>query len=372
MNILWITWKSSGHPEAGGAEVVCFELCRRMIADGHQVTLLTTEPTIPEREKDLPGLQIVRVGKNRYIQPLQALAYYIRRMRNRYDIVIEEINGGAPYMAVFFGRKSSRFLLYHQLARRNWNYEFKPPVSWIGYYLLVPVATRLMSWSGAPVITVSESTRSDLAHFGFPLRKIGIISEGIHIEPVASLAGIKKYPKPTVLSHGGMRGMKRTLDQVKAFELAKKEMPDLEMKVSGDSSSPYGQKVLAYIAASPYAKDITYLGRTTDAKKTELMQRSHVIAVTSIEEGWGLIVSEANSQGTPAAVYDVNGLRDSVQDGVTGVVTKPTPRALADGIVALLRDEKKYEAMRVNGWNWSKELTFDQSYQDFKKIVGLK
>lgn len=371
MNILWITWKDTEHPEAGGAEVVCYEICKRLTAEGHTVTLLTTDYPGAHAVHPIDGVQVIRVGSSRYVHPYQALWYYVRRLRNTFDIVIEEVNGGAPYFSIFFGRKTPRFMLYHQLARTNWLFEIPAPFSYIGFHVLVPLATRLASLSRVPVITVSESSRQELARFGFSPHRTHIISEGTHIEPVKNLAAIKKYAEPTVLVHGSMRAMKRTIDQIKAFELAKKQIPNLRLKVSGSSSSAYGQKVMAYIAKSPYKKDIEYLGRTTDEQKVELMQCCHVIIVTSVEEGWGLIVTEANSQGTPAVVYDVHGLRDSVKHMKTGLVTAENPAALADGIVTLLHDKKLYKTMQQSGWEWSKTITFDQSYQDFKKIVKI-
>jgi glycosyltransferase involved in cell wall biosynthesis len=369
MNILWITWKDTGHPEAGGAEVVCSQLCKRMIADGHSVTLLTADYPGSGSTDPVSGATCIRAGSNRYIQQLQAGLYYVRHLRNKYDVVIEEVNGGAPYFTMFFGRKSKRFMLYHQLGRVNWLYELPKPFSYLGYYVLVPVATWFASMARVPLITVSESTKAELAKFGFAPSRTHIISEGLVDAPLASLNGVQKYSKPTVLSHGGMRAMKRTIDQIKAFELAKQKLPSLQLKISGSSSGAYGQKVLAYIDESPFKKDIEYLGRTTDAQKTELMQRSHAILVTSVEEGWGLIVTEANSQGTPAVAYDVAGLRDSVQNGKTGVTTAETPQALADGICQLLDTQKYYEKLRENAWQWSKQITFDQSYVDFKKII---
>ncbi|HKR82020.1 MAG TPA: glycosyltransferase family 4 protein [Candidatus Saccharimonadales bacterium] len=371
MNILWITWKDTGHPEAGGAEVVCYEICKRLVAEGHSVTLLTTDYAGAASQRPLDGVQVLRIGSSRYLHPYQALAYYIRRLRNKYDVVVEEVNGGAPYFSVFFGRKSPRYMLYHQLARTNWLHEIPAPFSYVGFHVLVPLASRLASFARVPVITVSESTRRELAKFGFKPERTNIISEGTHIEPVKDLAKIKKYMQPTVLVHGSMRAMKRTIDQIKAFELAKKQMPKLKLKVSGSSSGAYGQKVMSYIAKSPYKKDIEYLGRTTDEQKVELMQRCHVIIVTSVEEGWGLIVTEANSQGTPAVVYDVHGLRDSVRHMETGLVTAENPAALADGIVQLLGNKTLYKTLQKNGWEWSKTITFNQTYQDFKKIVKI-
>jgi len=369
MNILWITWKDSGHPERGGAEVVCRELCQRFVADGHSVTLLTSDYESSDITGGMPdGVTVLRAGSSRYLHPFQALMYYARHLKNKYDLVIEEVNGGAPYFAVFFGKRAKRVMLYHQLGRKNWLYEIKAPFSYLGYYVLVPIATRLVSLAGAPLITVSESTRQVMAKHGFAPEKTAIISEGLHIKPLKSIDGIKKFDRPTVLSHGSMRAMKRTIDQIKAFELAKKQIPDLQMKISGSSSGEYGQKVMEYISNSPYKSDIDYRGRTTDEEKIELMQRSHAILVTSIEEGWGLIVTETNSQGTPAVVYDVDGLRDSVRAD-TGITTAENPAALADGIVALLANRDVYETMRTNAWQWSKKITFDKSYKDFVKAI---
>lgn len=370
MNLLWITWKDHLHPEAGGAEVVCRELTQRLVAEGHMVTLLTARyPGSKEREV-ADGVTYIRIGSNRYVHPLLAGLYYLRHLRNKFDVVIEEIQGCAPYFAVFFGRASRRFLFYHQLARKNWLYEVKPPFSYLGYYILAPIATRLISLSRVPVITVSESTRSVLARHGFDADRTHIISEGLHFAPLKELVGVQKYSRPTMLSFGAMRAMKRTLDQVKAFEIAKAKIPDLQLKIAGSSSGLYGQKVLSYIARSKYRADVEYLGRVSTKQKAELMQKSHVIVVTSIEEGWGLIVSEANGQGTPAVVYDVEGLRDSVQHNRTGLITQQTPEALAAGVYDLLLDPRRYATLQTNTHRFSKNLTFEHSYQDFLTIVG--
>ena len=99
------------------------------------------------------------------------------------------------------------------------------------------------------------------------------------------------------------------------------------------------------------------------------MQRAHVITVTSVKEGWGLIVTEAASQGTPAVVYDADGLRDSVRDGQTGLVTAPTPESMAQGVVHILEDKKIYRRLQKNAWQWSQEITFDKSYSDLKQVM---
>jgi glycosyltransferase involved in cell wall biosynthesis len=58
------------------------------------------------------------------------------------------------------------------------------------------------------------------------------------------------------------------------------------------------------------------------------MSRAHALLVTSVREGWGLVVDEAAACGTPAIAYDVAGLRDSVP-AAGGVLVPPNPEALA-------------------------------------------
>lgn len=370
MKILWLTWKDYTHPGMGGAEVVLRELSHRLVRDGHQVTFLTVQHEGSKPQETMDGIEIIRVGTSRYIHPFQAMAHYAKHMRNKYDIVVEVVNT-APYFTALFKGKAQAAVFYHQLAREIWYYELKKPFSSVGYHLMEPLATWLMSRANAKLITISNSTYQDLRRFGFKNKKAHIISEGIEIEPLATLDNVAKFREPTMLSLGAMRAMKRTLDQVKAFEIAKEDIPDLKLRVAGSTDGPYAKQVLDYIAASPFAKDITLEGKVSTERKIELMQRSHVFSVTSVKEGWGLVVTEAASQGTPAVVYDVDGLRDSVRDGVTGFITATDPGSLAQGITSLLSDQGRYQAMRQAAWEWSKEITFDKSYSDFKTALEI-
>ncbi|HSW80175.1 MAG TPA: glycosyltransferase family 4 protein [Candidatus Saccharimonadales bacterium] len=369
-SFLWLTWKDHAHPTAGGAEVVLNELSHRLVADGHEVTWLTAAYGKATKFDEHDGINIIRVGESRYVQPFQALAYYARNLRNKYDFVIEVVNT-SPYFSVFFGKKSKRFLFYHQMAREVWHHETKPPLSYTGYYVFEPVASRLLSASKVPVITVSQSTSDDLKKFGFDPDRTHVISEGIELDPLPRPDAAQKFKRPTLISLGAMRSMKRTIDQVKAFEIAKIDIPNLQLKIAGSTDGDYGQKVLHYIDKSLAKEDIKVYGKVSTVEKIRLLQRSHILLQTSIKEGWGLTVTEAASQGTPAVAYNVDGLRDSIKDGQTGIVTDQNPAALAAGIKKLLVSEKFYDKIRDNAWKASKKVTFDQSYKDFKKALEL-
>jgi glycosyltransferase involved in cell wall biosynthesis len=366
MKILWFSWKDLNHPLAGGAEVVNEELAKRLVKDGHEVTFVVGNyKSAKAEEVHKDGYKIIRLG-NRVTVYWQAYRYYKKHLQGWADLVIDEINT-IPFFCKFYV-KERNVVFAHGLCGVVWYFELPEPLSSIGYFI-EPLYLRLLK--DRSVITVSESTKKDMVRVGFSSNNINIISEGIDTQALKYLPSINSKTKaPTVLSLGAMRPMKQTMDQLKAFEMAKKRIPNLKFSIVGDSTGTYGKKVLDAIKKSPFAGDITYHGRVNQADKYKLMRESRCILVTSVKEGWGLIVTEANSQGTPAVVYNVDGLRDSVRDNRTGLITKQNnPDYLARSIIKLLSNQKKYEALRREAWTWSKTITFKKSYQDFSKIV---
>ncbi len=360
MKLLWFTWKDLSHPEAGGAERVNEEISKRLARDGHEVILLVGGFQGGEANVQCEGYRIIRFG-NRYTVYWHAYRYYKKHLQGWADLVIDEMNA-IPFFCKYYVREPN-IVLAHQLCREMWFYQIRFPLSLIGF-MLEPVYLWLLA--DRCVITVSESTKRDLIRYGFRPEKISIIREGITAEPVEDLGKVDKFTHPTILSLGRITPAKRTLDQLDAFEIAKKQVPDLRLKIVGSAVDGYGEKMLYRIASSDYAQDIEYIGRVDETKKNELMQKSHLILVTSVKEGWGLIVTEANSQGTPAVAYNVDGLRDSVRDGDTGVLTKANnPNSLAGEVVALLRDKVRYNTLRRAAWQDSLRFDYENSYSDF-------
>ena len=70
-------------------------------------------------------------------------------------------------------------------------------------------------------------------------------------------------------------------------------------------------------------------------------------------------------------VYDVDGLRDSVRHGITGLVCEEnTSVDLAKNIIDILSDKEKYDTLRKDAWQWSKKINFGRSYREFLETIG--
>lgn len=365
MNILWLSWKDRSHPQAGGAETVSGEIMDRLVRDGHIVKLLTSHYLGASAHEIQNGIDTYHSG-GRFTVYLKARGLYKKELRDWPDLVIDEMNT-MPFGTGFYSHKKS-ILLCYQLARNIWLYQMRAPFSWVGY-ATEPLMLRVLAAKYRLIATESKSTQKDLARYGF--KNIHTFRIGMALTPLSSLKS--KVKSHIILSLGSIRPMKRTLHAVKAFEVARDKNKELRMIIAGDTSGAYAEKVIGYIKQSRHATAIEVVGRITAVARLDLMQKADLIIVTSVKEGWGLIVTEANSQGTPAVGYDTDGLRDSIQDGITGLLSPDGDfTSMGDHIVDVLSDHDKYDTLRIAAWEWSKEFTFENSYKDFLTIINHK
>jgi glycosyltransferase involved in cell wall biosynthesis len=365
MNVLWFSWKDIKHPQAGGAESLSWQIMLHMVKDGHNVRLITTCYENSAERESVEGVEIFRTG-NRYSVYLKACRLYKLKMAGWPDLVIDEMNT-IPFASAYYSHHKN-ILVNYQLAREVWFYQVAFPLSLVGY-LLEPLYLRLLARKYPLVLTESESTRKDLSQHGFNEDNVRIFRSGIDLTPIDKLA--EKRDMNHVLVLGSVRPMKRTLSAIKGFEFARDKNHDLRLTVAGDTKGGYGTKVKKYAQSSRHSKGIEILGRVSSKKRLELMHDASVIVATSIKEGWGLIVTEANSQGTPAIAYDVTGLRDSIKDSKTGkLVESGNELALGQAIYELLGNKDTYEKLRQAALVDSRQYSFDNSYGDFMKAVN--
>ena len=203
-----------------------------------------------------------------------------------------------PFLCPRFVRNVPVVAVIHQVAREVWRYETPWPISVLGRYLLEPAWLR--AYRDVPVVTVSESSRESLAEYG--LRRVTVVPEGwVPARPVP----VKKESVPTVVFLGRLSANKRPEHAIRAFGLARRQLPEAQMWVIGSGPEEARLRKMA-------GPGVTFLGRVPEEEKRERLGRAHALVATSVREGWGLVVTEAAASGTVAIGYDVAGLRDSI------------------------------------------------------------
>jgi glycosyltransferase involved in cell wall biosynthesis len=70
--------------------------------------------------------------------------------------------------------------------------------------------------------------------------------------------------------------------------------------------------------------------------------------------------------------YDVAGLRDSVKNGVTGLLVESgNMRALADNLIRVLEDDNLRNKLSENALKYAKEFSWDRTAEEFMKIFEV-
>jgi glycosyltransferase involved in cell wall biosynthesis len=100
------------------------------------------------------------------------------------------------------------------------------------------------------------------------------------------------------------------------------------------------------------------------------MAGAQALLMASVREGWGMVVTEANAVGTPAIVYNVPGLRDSVRHGITGLIVEPTSQALADAMYDLSVNEPLRRTMSVAAERWSRDFSYDRAAEMARMLLS--
>ncbi|MFL2907632.1 MAG: glycosyltransferase, partial [Limisphaerales bacterium] len=92
---------------------------------------------------------------------------------------------------------------------------------------------------------------------------------------------------------------------------------------------------------------VTFRGGLNEADKDAALREAHFLLHTSVREGWGLNVVEANAMGTPAIVYPSPGLVESTRHRETGLVAdEASPEGLAAMIAEVQSHEGAYQDWR--------------------------
>jgi glycosyltransferase involved in cell wall biosynthesis len=176
----------------------------------------------------------------------------------------------------------------------------------------------------------------------------------------------KKEDVPTVAFVGRLKRYKLPDHAIEAFYEIRKKVPDAKMWVIGDG---YMREELEK-KYSDNNKNIIFFGKTGNELKYDLMGRAHLLLVPSVKEGWGLVVTEANAMGTPAIAYNVSGLRDSVTNGETGLLTaENTPQSLANSAISLLKDKELLSKFSINALNFSRTFSWENTADMFEKVI---
>ncbi|OLV18229.1 glycosyltransferase [Deinococcus marmoris] len=174
-------------------------------------------------------------------------------------------------------------------------------------------------------------------HFGTDVRKLRPVYNGIN--PELFTGGDTEPGTPTVAWVGRVDPIKDLSTLIRSHALLQRHVPSAQLRMFG----PIPQGNEAYeLACQQLIHDLGldsaahFEGRVPSV--AQAYQSGHVVALSSISEGFPYSVIEAMAAGRAMVATDVGGVREAIGD--TGLVVPPRdPQALSEACQELLQDD---------------------------------
>ena len=374
MKILMLTWEYPPRIVGGIARVV-HDLSKRLIKDGHEVTVVTYRDNadVPEYEND-KGVNVYRVDNymihpNNFIDWIMQLnfnmlskateiinkeggfdvihahdwlvTYAAKSLKNAYDI---------PIVATIHATEAGRNSGIHDETQRYIN-----DTEW------------LLTYEATEVIVNSNYMKNEIQRlFGLPFDKINVIPNGINL---SNFTGIERdydfrrqYAmdnEKIILYVGRLVYEKGVQHLIAAMPKILSNYHDAKLIIAGRGM----MDELRAEASNLGLNDKIYFTGYLNSKQVQKMYKCADVAVfPSTYEPFGIVALEAMLAGVPTVVSDVGGLDEIVTHGVDGMKSYAgNANSIADSVTALLYDHqlatnvsKKAKQKVKDQFNWEK------------------
>lgn len=352
------------HYAGGGAPLYVHEIFRRLTSKYDVTIVSTADSRLPQREV-IDGLKIIRLRHPRLARitvPLSTLTQLVRGA----DLIVDNGDVAVPWLTPFYVRAPKLCIVY-QVAREIFRHELRRPLSDMAMRL-EPLVYR--AYGRTKIVTCSESTKTDLVRVGLPERNITVVRPGIDESFLDVGSNAQKFDIPTIVCISRFMRYKGLHYAIRAMKYITENVPNAQLIIVGNGDDSLVRKELSEFQHAHAVKIVNRAPHNWDYEKKSLLSGAHLILIPSVREGYGIVAIEANACGTPAVGWNVAGLRDSIQDGETGILVPfGDTEQLAKQIVALLKDDDARERMGSSGIKWARDHSWDRAANDVGNLL---
>lgn len=376
-----------GGADAGGMNVYIRELATHLARLGLPTDVFTrrTDPDIPEVREICPGVNVIAIEAGP-VAPISKNDLFPYLPEFAEQMALYSLRAGVRYDVIHAHYWLSGWVA--ELSRRYWNTPFvqmfhttahmKNAVSAKADYETeqrLRIEKRLLQLANG-IIAANPDERADLIwRMGVATEKVCVIPPGVDLELFRPLDRAEARTRigggtarPVVLFVGRIdpiKGIDTLVDAAQLLlgreSLAKRPIFTI---VGGDldNGTPTGPlaKVADAVAERGLSSDFLLLGSQPQDQLPWFYSAADVVAVPSRYESFGLVAVEALACGAPVVASRAGGLRFTIDEGESGLLVKPqSPEALANGLEAVLGDERLRASMASNArpsvvrYDWS-------------------
>lgn len=362
--MVFFSWRDTGNPEGGGAELYLEQMARGLVERGDRVTVFCAAYDGAAREEVRDGVRYVRRGSKLSVYAWGVLLRWMRRF-GRADVLVD-VQNGLP----FFTRLLSRtpvVVLVHHVHREQWPVVYPGLTGRVGWWIEHRLAPRL--YRRCQYVAVSQATRQELIRLGISGDRIAVVHNGTQPAPPPR---VDRSATPLVCSVGRLVPHKRVEHAIDACLRLRDRVPGLRLIVAGSGwwADDLRRHAETVGAIGGTGQDVvTFEGQVTEERKNEIYAESWVMALPSLKEGWGLVVGEAGHQGTPTVAYrSAGGTRESIDDGVSGLLVD-TEVEFTEALGLILSDDRRRAELAEGAREMSLRFTWEHAQGAFATVL---
>lgn len=362
MKILLINWQDIKNPLGGGAEVHMHEIFSRIAAKGHEIHLLSClVPGLPD-EEIIDGIKVFRFGNREIFNFYVPFLYRKFCKLHSYDIVIDDINK-IPFYTPLYVKQPLLAISHHFFGKSI----FREANLIAGTYVYFSEYLVNLFYKKTPFVVVSESTLNEFKERGFDTKSFNIVTNAID-QSAYSMSICPKNQHLTITYFGRLKKYKSVDHLFLAFAEVRKVFPNSRLDIIGRGDfRPYLEELSHKLG---FNESVVFHGFVSDEEKASLLAKSHIVVNTSMKEGWGITNIEANACGTPVVSANVPGLRDSVENGKSGLLYEYGDiEDLTNKLLEILSNDDLRHKLSLGAIDWARTFSWDKSADDMLEVI---
>lgn len=370
------------HPTYGGSGVVASELALSLAARGHTVHLFSH--AVPPRLARSPGPVQMHVAQG-VPYPLFhatphdiAITSAILTLHRAEGLDILHAHYALPHAVSAYLARSAAIADRDKRAPRTVTTLHGTDITLVGNDpSYAPLTQFVIEQSDAVTAVSADLARRTRENFCTEVTlgpcAIEVVPNFVDVEefrPRAAHVARRDGP-PRAVHVSNFRAVKRVPWLLRAFAIAT-QGTKAELLLVGDGPDQQPSRLLARELG--IQDRVRFLGER-DALP-ELLAPADVFALSSSEESFGLSALESMSCGTPVVATDVGGVREVVEDGVTGLLAPPGDmEGFAANLRALLFERDRARAMgeaarRVAVERFAREVVMPRYEAVYQRVLS--
>ena len=222
---------------------------------------------------------------------------------------------------------------------------------------------------GDRVVAVSGSVAESMQKRGVPKEKLRVVLNGTMGSPRVSATP----PEPETLSHpaitfvGGLHPRKGLDDLIPAFRQTLEKVPNATLYLVGEG--PYEQIYRDLATKLGCADRIVFCGTRADPRSYLLA--TDIFVLPSLADPASLVLSEARECACAIVATDVDGTREMLNEGKSGLLVPPRhPDLLAQAFETILENPGMQVVMRARAREGIDQMRVERVARDYVTVYS--